>query len=126
MKNRRKFLMFLTTGFVAMAVIVGSAIADELIGYISKVDVDGKKATVVDKDDKETEITITADTEYVYTKKGEKQSGKIELEKFAKQVEQAKEKNKKGLNVTVTHEKGTASKIEQKQFKKKAAASSNN
>jgi biopolymer transport protein ExbD len=123
MKNRRKFLMFLTTGFVAMAVIVGSAIADELIGYISKVDVDGKKATVVDKDDKETEITITADTEYVNQKK---ETSKIDLEKFAKQVEKAKEKNKKGLNVTVTHEKGTASKIEQKQFKKKAAAVNNN
>jgi biopolymer transport protein ExbD len=123
MQNRRKFLMFLTTGFVAMAVIVGSVMADELIGYISKVDVDGKKATVVDKDDKETEITITADTEYVNQKK---ETSKIDLEKFAKQVEKAKEKNKKGLNVTVTHEKGTASKIEQKQFKKKAAAVNNN
>jgi hypothetical protein len=121
MKSRRKFLMFLTTGVVAMAVIVGSAIADELIGYISKVDVDGKKATVVDKDDKETEITITADTELV-TQKG---TAKIDLEKFAKQVEKAKEKNKKGLNVTVTHEKGTASKIEQKKFTKKAAAPTN-
>jgi len=122
MKNRRKFLMFLTTGVVAMAVIVGSAIADELIGYISKVDVEGKKATVVDKDDKETEITITADTEYVNQKK---ESSKIDLEKFATQVAKAKEKNKKGLNVTVTHEKGTASKIEQKKFTKKAATNNN-
>ncbi len=68
MKNRRKFLMFLTTGFVAMAVIVGSAIADELIGYISKVDKEGKKITVVDKDDKETEVKVTADTEWVAKK----------------------------------------------------------
>ncbi len=122
MKNRRKFLMFLTTGFVAMAVIVGSAIADELIGYISKVDVEGKKITVVDKDDKETEVKITDETEYV-TPKG---SSKIDLEKVSKNVEKAKEKNKKGLNVTVTHEKGTASKIEPKAGKKKAATNNNN
>jgi biopolymer transport protein ExbD len=121
MKNRRKFLTFLATGFVAIA-LVGTAIADELIGYISKVDVDGKKVTVVDKDDKETEVTITADTEYV-TKKG---TSKIDLEKVSKNVEKAKEKNKKGLYVTVTHEKGTASKIEPKQGKPKAATNNNN
>jgi hypothetical protein len=126
MQNRRKFLMFLTTGFVAMAVIVTSAIADELIGYISKVDVEGKKITVVDKDDKETEVTVTPDTEYVYTKKGEKQTGKIDLEKISKQVTKQKDAGKKGINVTVTHEKGTASKIEQKAFTKKTAAPANN
>ncbi len=32
-------------------------------------------------------------------------------QKVATNVEKAKEKNKKGLNVTVTHEKGVASKI---------------
>jgi hypothetical protein len=123
MKNRRNFLMVLTTGFVALSIVVGSAIADELIGYISKVDVEGKKLTVVDKDDKETEVTTTADTEWVNQKK---ETSKIDLEKVAENVEKAKAKNKKGLNVTVTHEKGTASKIEQKQFKKKAATGNNN
>jgi uncharacterized membrane protein len=122
MNSRRKFLTILTTGFVALSFVVGSAFADELLGYISKVDIDGKKLTVVDKDDKETIVTTTADTEVV-TKKG---SNKLDLEAFSKQVEKAKEKNKKGLNVTVTHEKGTASKIEQKQFKKKAATNNNN
>ncbi len=123
MKNRRKFLMFLTTGVVALAVIVGSAIADELIGYISKVDVDGKKVTVVDKDDKETDVTVTADTEYVNQKK---ETSKIDLDTVSKSVEKAKAKNKKGLNVTVTHEKGTASKIEVRAGKKKAATPNNN
>jgi uncharacterized membrane protein len=107
MKNRRKFMMILATSFVALSVVVGSAIADELIGYISKVDVEAKKVTVVDKDDKETIVTTTADTEYVA--KGE--TTKIDLEKVASSVEKAKAKNKKGLNVTVIHEKGTASKI---------------
>jgi len=117
------FLMFLTTGVVAMAVIVGSAIADELLGYITKVDVEGKKVTVVDKDDKETEVKITADTEYVNRKK---ESSKIDLAEVAKNVEKGKAKNKKGISVIVTHEKGTASKIEEKAGKKKAAAPTTN
>jgi hypothetical protein len=108
MRNRRKFLTILTTSFVALAFVVGSSFADELLGYISKVDVDAKKLTVVEKDtDKEVIVTTTADTEWVA--KGE--TTKIDLEKVAKQVEKVKEKNKKGLNVTVTHEKGVASKV---------------
>jgi hypothetical protein len=119
MKNRRKFLTALTTGFVAMALVVGSAFADELLGVLTKVDVEGKKVTVVDKDDKEVIVTVTDETEYV-TKKG---SSKIDLEKVAKNIERAKEKGLKGINVNVTHEKGVASKIEPK-FQKKAFAPS--
>lgn len=117
MQNRRKFLMVLATGFVAMSVIVGPAIADELIGYITKVDTEAKKVTVVDADDKETLVTVTGDTEWV-TKKG---TSKIDLEKVSGNLAKAKEKGAKGISVIVTHEKGTASKIEQKQQKKKAA-----
>jgi uncharacterized membrane protein len=122
MTTRRKFWTYLTTAFVAIAVVVGTTVADELMGYITKVDVEGKKLTVVDKDDKETEVTVTSDTEYV-TPKG---SSKIDLEKVAKNVTRQKDAGKKGIGVTVTHEKGTASKIEQKAGKKKAAAPSNN
>ncbi len=107
MTNRRKFFTMLTTGFVALAVIVGSTLADELMGYITKVDADAKKVTVVDKDDKETEVTVTDDTEWV-TKKA---TTKIDLADVAKKVEKAKDKGNKGVNVTVTHEKGVASKI---------------
>jgi len=121
MKNRRKMLMVLTTSFVALAVIVGSAIADELLGVLTKVDVEGKKVTVVEKDtDKEVLVTVTDDTEYVQGKN----TGKINLEKVATSVEKAKEKGRKGLNVTVTHEKGTASKIAVA-AKKKAAVNNN-
>jgi hypothetical protein len=117
MSNRRKFMTILTTGFVAFIFVVGSTFADELLGVITKVDVAGKKVTVVEKDtDKEVEVTITDETEYV-TKKG---SSKIDLEKVATQVEKVKEKGAKGINVTVTHEKGVASKIAPVQ-KKKAA-----
>jgi hypothetical protein len=117
MKNRRKFLTILTTGFVALAVIVGSVVADELMGTLTKVDVAGKKVTVVDKEDKETVVTVTEDTEWV-TKKG---TSKIDLEKVAKNVEKAKDAGRKGINVTVTHEKGTASKIAPAAKKKDAA-----
>jgi len=116
MTNRRKFFTFLATGLVAVA-LVGTAIADELMGFITKVDVEGKKVTVVDKEDKETEVTVTSDTEWV-TQKG---TSKIDLEKIAKNVTKQKDAGRKGVGVIVTHEKGTASKIEAKQAKKKAA-----
>jgi hypothetical protein len=104
----KKLLQTLAASFVALAVIVVAANADELFGVLTKVDADAKKVTVVEKDtDKEIIVTVTGDTEYV-TKKG---SSKIDLEKVSKNVEKAKEKGLKGINVQVTHEKGVASKI---------------
>ena len=108
MKNRREFLLMLTAGVVALAVIAAPVIADELFGVITSVDVEGKKVTVVEKGtDKEVVVTITDDTEYVTPK----QSSKIDLEKLSRNIEKAKEKGKKGIRVTVTHEKKVASKI---------------
>jgi hypothetical protein len=116
MKNRRTFLMMLTAGCVALTVLVAPVIADELFGVISKVNIEGKKVTVIEKGtDKEIEVTVTDDTEFV-TPKG---SSKIDLEKLSKGVEKAKEKGKKGINAVVTHDKGIASKISV--GKKKAA-----
>ncbi len=118
MKNRRTLLMALSTAFVALSLIVGSAIADELYGVLTKVDTDAKKVTVVEKDtDKEVLVTITDETEYV-TKKG---ASKIDLEKVAKNIEKAKDKGAKGIPVQVTHEKGVASKIAPIPKKKDAA-----
>ena len=91
MKNRRKFLTILVTSFVALAVVVGPAIADELIGYITKIDTAAKKVTVLGSDDKETEVTVTDDTEWV-TKKG---TTKIDLEKISKNLTKAKDAGKK-------------------------------
>jgi hypothetical protein len=109
MKNRRKFLLMLASGLVALTVVVAPVIADELFGVITTVDVAGKKVTVIEKDtDKEFVITVTDDTEYV-NQKGD--SSKIDLEKIQKGVEKAKEKGKKGSNVQVTHDKKVASKI---------------
>jgi hypothetical protein len=116
MQNRRKFVLTLAAAVAGMGLVVASVIADELLGVLSKVDVEGKKITVVEKDtDKEIEIKITDDTETV-TKKG---AVKVDLEKLAKNVAKASDAGKK-VSVKVTHEKGVASKIEI-QRKKKAA-----
>jgi hypothetical protein len=76
-KTRRAFVLMLTTATAAMLAVIGSAIAAELLGVITKVDVDAKKLTVVEKDtNKEVQVTVTPDTEVVTTKG----SSKIDLE----------------------------------------------
>jgi len=116
MSNRRGFLLMMTVGVVALALVAGSVLADELLGVITKIDVDGKKITVVEKDtDKEVLVTITEDTEYV-SKKGNR---KVDLEKLEKNLKKSQDAGRKGLNAKVTHEKGVASKLEMQ--RKKAA-----
>jgi hypothetical protein len=116
MKNRRNFLLTLTAGIVALAVVITPVIAEELLGVITKVDVPGKKLTVVEKgSDKEVVVTTTDDTEYV---SGKGESSKVDLEKFSKKVAKAQDAGKKGMFAKITHEKGVASKIES--AKKKA------
>ena len=116
MQNRRKFWFTMFAAVAGMGLVVASVIADELLGVLTKVDIDAKKITVVEKDtDKEIEVKITDETEQV-TKKG---AVKVDLEKLSKAVEKAKDAGKK-VSVKVTHEKGVASKIEF-QKKKKAA-----
>src|SRR5262249_9008852 len=115
--DRRSFLRMLAVGFVALAVVVAPAIADELFGVISKVDIEGKKITVIEKDtDKEVIVSVTDNTEYV-TGKG---ASKLDLAKLSKNVAKAVDAGKKGVRVKVDHEKNVASKITTQQ-KKKAA-----
>jgi hypothetical protein len=103
MQNRRKFLFMLTAGVAAMGFVVASVIADELLGTMTKVDVDGKKITVEEKgSDKEYEFKITDETELV-TKKG---TVKVDMEKLESNLKKAQDNGKKGITVTVTHEKG--------------------
>ncbi len=118
MNTRRKFLCSMLAGVVAFGVVAGSVLADELLGILTKVDVAGKKVTVVEEGtDKEVLVTITDSTEYV-TKKG---NSKVDLEKIEKNIAKAKDAGKKGIQVKVEHEKGVASKISPV-FKKKDAA----
>ncbi|MHC5540921.1 hypothetical protein ACYOEI_22090 [Singulisphaera rosea] len=115
MKSRRTFILSMTAGLMALALVVAPVIAEELLGVITKVDVDAKKVTVVEKDtDKEIQVTINDKTEQV-TKKG---TGPVDLEKLEKRVAKAQEKGAKGAAVKIEHEKGVASKIE---FTRKAA-----
>ena len=109
MQNRRKFLLTLTAAVVGMGFVVASVVADELIGFIIKADADAKKITVLEKDsEKEIEVKVTDETEYVAGKAG---TGKVDFEKLEKGIERAKEKGRKGISVKITHEKAVASKI---------------
>jgi hypothetical protein len=117
MMNRRGFMLSLTTGLVALVLVVGSVIADELLGTIIKVDADAKQIVVVQKDtDKEIKVKVTDKTEEI-RKKGNR---KVDLEKLEKALEKAKENGEEGIQAKITHEKGVASKI-QYTMKKKAA-----
>jgi hypothetical protein len=118
MKNRREFVLTLTAGLVALAVVITPVIAEELLGVITKIEDGGKKLTVESKEDgKEVIVTTNGDTELV-TQKG---SSKFEnaVEKLSGFLSKIQEKGGKGLPAKVTHEKGVASKI-QVTAKKKA------
>jgi hypothetical protein len=126
MKNRRRFLLMLTAGVVAMGFVVASVIADELLGVMTKIDVEGKKITVVEKDtDKEVVITITDDTVQIAKKKGETVEAKVDLEKLDTFLKKRQDAGKKGINLKVVHEKGVASKIFFEKGKKGAPKKNN-
>lgn len=115
MMKQRGFVLMLTTCLVALVLVVGSAIADELMGMITKIDVDGKVLTVLPKDaKKEIKVKVTDKTE-VSSTKGVR---KIDLEKLAKKLEKAQDDGRKGLRAKITYEDGVASKLE---FAKKKA-----
>jgi len=116
-KDRRSRLRTLAACFVALAVVVAPAIAEEIFGVITKVDVQAKKVTVVSKDsDKDLVLTTNADTEILFGKNAEKG----DLEKLDKAVQKQLDAGKKGAFAKVTHEKGVASKITVGFGKKKA------
>ncbi len=116
MKNRRGFMLTMTTGLVGLAFVVGSVIADELLGVITKVDVDGKMLTVVEKDtDKEVKVKVTDKTEVV-GKGGT--TKKLNLEKLERFLEKVQDSGQKGIPAKITHEDGVASKIQYTMKKK--------
>ena len=116
MTNRRTFLRSLACAAVALGVVIGPVLADELIGRITAVNVEEKTLKVTEKDsDKEIDVKVTDDTVFV-TPKGDER--KVDLEKLQKGVE----KSKKGMRVEITHDKGVASKIKAVGKAKKADA----
>jgi len=111
MQNRRGFMLTMITGFVALAMVVGSVIADELLGVIAKVNVDDKKVTILEDDtDKKIDVKVNDETEWV-TRKGTSKLDSEGLEKLEKIVKKYEDQGKK-ISVKVTHEKKVASKIE--------------
>jgi biopolymer transport protein ExbD len=118
MQTRRQFVLTLTAGLVALAVVITPVIAEELLGVLTKIEDGGKKLTVESKEDgKEITVTTNGDTEYV-TKKGNVKFENV-VEKLEGALSKIKDAGKKGIPVKVTHDKGVASRIEG-QFKKKA------
>jgi hypothetical protein len=116
MNNRRRFVLTLTAGLVALGVVITPVIAEELLGVITKIDVAGKKLTVESKEDgKDVIVTVNDDTEQV-SKKGNQ---KVDLEKLSGILSKVQDAGKKGIMAKVSHEKGVASKI-QLIFQKKA------
>ena len=94
MMNRRGFVLSLTTGLVALVLVVGSVLAEELVGTIIKVDADAKLIVVVPKDsDKEIKIKVTDKTELV-TRKGTR---KVDLEKLEKNLQKAMDAGDEGI-----------------------------
>ena len=109
MQSRRKLLLKFTACFVAMGFVVASVLADELLGVLSKVDVEGKKITVVEKDtDKEIEVKITDDTEQTPRKN---KTGKSTSKSSRRRSRKRQDAGKK-VNIKVTHDKNVASKLE--------------
>ena len=125
MQNRRKFVLTLAICFVSMSFVVASVLAEELLGFITKVDFDAKKVTVVEKD-KDEEIVLTTDdkTEYV-TKNGNVKVDKEIYEKIEKGIEKAKDAGKKGYFAKIYHEKKLITKIQRIGGKGKKAATTN-
>jgi hypothetical protein len=112
MQSRRKFMLLVSGSIAAMGFVVATVFADELIGVMTKVDVEGKKITVVDKESKkDVVIKITDETEQV--KKGG-DTVKVDLAKLETGLKKVQDAGKEGISITVWHEKHVASKIQMK------------
>jgi hypothetical protein len=104
MRNR-PLVRALACALAAAAVLVAPALADELIGRITAVNIDAKKLTVREKGtDKDVDVTVTDETAI---EKANGKAGKLDLEKLKQRVEKAKN----GISVEITHDKGVASKL---------------
>lgn len=107
---------------VALAFVMGSVLAEEIMGVITKVDPAAKKITVYQKKaDKEIELEVGDDALLVTPK--DESGSKVDLEKLEKQLTKAKEKNadSKGLFAKIEYEGTKVKKIDRTAKKKPAA-----
>jgi len=118
MKTRRSFLLMLTAGLVAGAVIITPVIAEELFAFVTNVDVEGKMVTVVPAKGEGSDIVLTVtDKTEIVTQKGDT----VDLAKLAKGVMKSKDAGKKGVFAKVAYDGKVASKITLGFAKKKEA-----
>jgi hypothetical protein len=105
MKSRRTSLMGLTCAAVALGLVVLPALADELVGRITAVNVDAKKISVSQKgSDVAIQLKVTDQTRLV-TPKGDRP---VDLAKLRDRVEASK----KGVPARVTYGGDSASEIQ--------------
>ena len=98
-QTRRSMIASALVVFVTMSLTLGTVFAAELLGTLKSVDADAKKIVVTEKGtDKDVEVTIKDDTEWV-SPKG-KTIAKYDLAKA-----------KKGMELEITHEGAVASKV---------------
>jgi hypothetical protein len=107
MQNRRKFLLTVTAGLVALVVVITPVIADEFFGLLTKVDAEAKQVTVQKKGGDEVELKIGDGAELA----SQKGSIPFDFEKLSGVLTKYKEAGAPGVPVTVTHEKKVVSKI---------------
>lgn len=107
----------------ALAVVAGSAFAEEFFGHVTKVDPESRKITVVEKKTGEEKVLKVADDAVIVTPK-KPEGFKADLKKMETHVAEAKKRNAefKGIPAKITYEGETVSKIEPQFAKKKAEA----
>jgi hypothetical protein len=106
MKNPRALLLALTTGIAAVTAVLTPALAEQLFGVITRVDLDENKIVLVTPGKEAPEIKTTASTEVVSS-----HGDKIDLKVLKGAVAKEQQAGKKGAFAKVTHENNIASKI---------------
>jgi hypothetical protein len=106
MTNRRELLPALLAGLLATAVLVSPALAEEIFGAITSVDLENQTLRVRTKDNATVELKITESTVFVAAK-----GDKLGVKDVAQAVARAKDAGKSGTLAKVSHENKVALKV---------------
>ena len=109
----------LFTALAVMLFMAGLVLASD--GTLTKVDVEGKKITIKDKDDKETEYKFTDKVKVtlVTGKKGEEKESEGKYEDWEKQLKAFKADAKFGNKITFESKDGEVTEVKVRSFGKK-------
>lgn len=115
MSTRRAASVTMLSLAAFLGACVLPALAEDLVGRITKVNASSNTITVVAKgSDKSTDLKVTPETEWVLPNSDRKPD--------LKRLEQMVEKAKKGVNAEISHDAGVAKKIKLQARKKKDAS----